>query len=146
MPSSRTSEAATSSCVERGLEAHVTTVAPPALRARRRLAVSVVTWRQAPTVTPSSGRSLAKRSLMEARTGMLRSAHAIRCLPRSASAGSAMSKFMAEAPWVGEGSTEHRPVAALVCGDARSPGGEPPLEVHEDGDRAGIQPLLGGHV
>jgi hypothetical protein len=52
-----TSDAATSSCVERGLEAHTTTSAPPATKVRARLAVSEVTCRQAEMRKPSSGRS-----------------------------------------------------------------------------------------
>ena len=99
--SSRTSDAATSSWVESGLDAHATTVAPPAFSVRKRLAVSVVMWRQAAIVTPSSGRSLAKRSRIDARTGIWVSAHAIRCRPRSARFGSAMSKFTRELPLLG---------------------------------------------
>src|SRR5690242_2985646 len=62
MPYSATSAAATSSCVESGLLAASVTCAPPALSVRIRLAVSVVTWRQAPTRRPSSGRSRSRRS------------------------------------------------------------------------------------
>ena len=47
IPSSTTSEAATSSWVDSGFEAQMSTSAPPALSVRRRLAVSVVTCRQA---------------------------------------------------------------------------------------------------
>jgi hypothetical protein len=49
MSYSETRAAATSSCVESGLEAQRTTSAPPALSVRMRFAVSVVTWRQAET-------------------------------------------------------------------------------------------------
>ena len=56
MPWSRTSAAATSSCVESGLEATSTTSAPPALSVRTRFAVSVVTCRHADTRRPASGR------------------------------------------------------------------------------------------
>src|SRR3989442_2670663 len=141
MTSSRTSEAATSSWVESGLEAQATTVAPPALSVRRRLAVSVVMWRQAPTVTPSRGRSLAKRSRMEVRTGMLLSAQAMRCRPRSASAGSAMSKF------IGWGSPRLDGRSRAGCHGGRpSPGGQPSLELDEDGHRPRVQALLGGQV
>src|SRR4051794_5048908 len=72
---------ATSSCVERGLAAATATVAPPAASARTRLAVSAVTCRQAATETPSSGRSRAKRSRIERRTGICPSAHSIRAWP-----------------------------------------------------------------
>src|SRR5436305_9825244 len=91
MPSCRASEAATSSWVDRGFDAQATTVAPPSRRVRSRLAVSVVMCRQAPMVTPSSGRSLAKRSRMLVSTGMWLSAQAMRWRPSSASSGSAMS-------------------------------------------------------
>ena len=49
MPYSSTSAAATSSCVDSGLEAQMTTSAPPACSVRIRFAVSVVTCRQAET-------------------------------------------------------------------------------------------------
>ena len=39
--------------------------APPAFRVRRRLAVSVVTWRQAAAMEPSRGRSFVNRSLID---------------------------------------------------------------------------------
>ncbi len=56
-----------------------------------RLAVSVVTCRQAPTRTPASGFSRAKRSRMEASTGMCMSAHSMRSTPAGASDWSLMS-------------------------------------------------------
>ena len=52
MPSCLTSAAATSSCVLSGLEAQSRTSAPPAWSVFIRLAVSVVTWRQAVTRSP----------------------------------------------------------------------------------------------
>src|ERR671921_754704 len=67
MPQSETNDAATSSCVERGLEAISTDSAPPACRARTRFAVSVVTCAQATMRTPLKGFS--------------RSAHSMRRLP-----------------------------------------------------------------
>ena len=85
MPKSRTSEAAVSSWVDSGLDAHSVTSAPPATSTRMRLAVSVVTCMQAPMRTPSSGRSSAKRSRILASTGMSRSAHRMRARPASAS-------------------------------------------------------------
>ena len=91
MPSSMAREAATSSWVDRGLEAEATTVAPPAFSVRSRLAVSVVMCRQAAMVTPSSGRSFSKRARMLASTGMWLSAHAMRWRPSSASEASAKS-------------------------------------------------------
>src|SRR5689334_9221758 len=84
MPQSETSEAATSSCVESGLEAMSTASAPPACRARARLAVSVVMWAQATSFTPLSGFSSANRSRIKRRTGISRSAHSMRCLPWAA--------------------------------------------------------------
>src|SRR5450759_2649094 len=91
-PSSATREAATSSCVESGLDAQRTRSAPPAASVRARLAVSLVTCRQADSRIPWSGFSLAKRSRICRRTGMLFSAHSIRSRPRPASAWSLMSK------------------------------------------------------
>ena len=55
MPSCLTSAAATSSCVLSGLEAQSRTSAPPALSVFMRLAVSVVTCRQAVTRIPLNG-------------------------------------------------------------------------------------------
>src|SRR5690349_17281655 len=81
MPQSETSDAATSSCVESGLEAMSTASAPPACSARARLAVSVVMWAQATSLTPLSGFSSAKRSRIKRSTGISRSAHSMRCLP-----------------------------------------------------------------
>src|SRR2546425_5006099 len=57
-----TRDAAASSCVLRGFEAHSRTSAPPACRVCIRFAVSVVTCRQAAMRTPRRGRSLANRS------------------------------------------------------------------------------------
>ena len=75
---SAASAAATSCCVANGLDAHSATSAPPACSVRTRIAVSDVTCRQAPTATPASGRSRAKRSRIERRTGICPSAHSIR--------------------------------------------------------------------
>src|SRR4051794_25927809 len=84
MPYSDTRAAATSSFVDSGLLAARTTSAPPALRVRIRLAVSVVTWRHAPIRIPSSGRSRSNRSRIRRRTGISRSAHSIRRMPSDA--------------------------------------------------------------
>src|SRR5438067_1671857 len=75
---SATSAAATSSCVECGLDAQRTTSAPPACRVRIRFAVSVVTCRQAEMRWPASGCSRSNRSRIAASTGICRSAHSIR--------------------------------------------------------------------
>src|SRR4029453_10867924 len=85
---SSTSAAATSSCVESGFEAQRTTSAPPAFSVRARLAVSVVTCRQAEMRYPESGCSRSKRSRIAASTGICRSAHSIRRTPSGASARS----------------------------------------------------------
>src|SRR5579884_4206522 len=85
MSNSLTSAAATSSCVESGLEAQSTTSAPPAFRVRIRFAVSVVTWRHAEMRYPDSGCSRSKRSRIADRTGICRSAHMIRRTPSGAS-------------------------------------------------------------
>ncbi len=78
------SAAATSSCVDRGFDAHRATSAPPAARVSIRFAVSVVTCRQAPMRMPSNGRSFSKRSRISASTGISPAAHSIRSRPASA--------------------------------------------------------------
>src|SRR3954467_12653092 len=83
---SSASAAATSGWGANGLDAHSATSAPPACSARTRFAVSEVTCRHAPTTTPASGRSRAKRSRIERSTGICPSAHSIRARPRSISA------------------------------------------------------------
>src|SRR5215472_8018432 len=85
IPKSSTSEAATSSCVERGLDAQSTKSAPPAESVRARFAVSAVTWRQAERRIPASGLSFSKRSRIWASTGIDLSAHSMRDLPLAAS-------------------------------------------------------------
>src|SRR5512141_1990095 len=91
MPSFFTREAAASSCVDRGLEAHRAIFAPPAASTCMSAAVSVVTWRQAAIRTPLSGFSFANRSPMVRSTGMSFLAHSTRFLPAAASFGSLMS-------------------------------------------------------
>src|SRR5688572_23263018 len=95
--------AAASSWVERGLLAQRETSAPPALRARMRLAVSVVTCMHAPRRIPFSGFSFANRSRMARSTGMSRSAHSMRPRPASARRGFAMSDVfaMGASPFLG---------------------------------------------
>src|SRR4051812_2137554 len=89
--------AATSSWVDRGLDAQRTRSAPPAWSVRARLAVSAVTWRQADILMPASGLSAANRSRIARSTGMSRSAHSIRCLPRVASEKSFTSPLEGDA-------------------------------------------------
>src|SRR6266436_3762035 len=84
MLKSRFSEEATSSCVESGLEAQSTTSAPPSRRAIIKLAVSLVTCKQAETRRPFSGCSLMKRLRMICSTGICCCAHSILRLPASA--------------------------------------------------------------
>src|SRR6476646_6268981 len=91
MSYSSTSAAATSSCVESGLDAQRTTSAPPADNVRARFAVSVVTCRHAEMRCPASGCSRSKRSRIAASTGICRSAHAIRRTPSGARARSLTS-------------------------------------------------------
>ena len=79
------SAAATSSWVANGFEAQSATSAPPAASVRASIAVSDVTCRHAPTISPSRGRSLAKRSRIERSTGIWSSAHRIRASPASIS-------------------------------------------------------------
>src|SRR5437588_682902 len=83
-----TSAAATGSCVDSGLDAQRAMSAPPALSVSIRLAVSVVTWRQAPTFTPRSGCSCLNLSRIKSSTGISRAAQSISswpCLARPAS-------------------------------------------------------------
>src|SRR5680860_313774 len=96
IPKSSHKEAATSSWVDNGFEAHSTTSAPPALRVMARFAVSEVTWRQAETRIPSSGRSFSKRLRIADSTGICRSAQAIRRFPEGARAISLTSCFVVE--------------------------------------------------
>src|SRR3984885_8134081 len=82
---SRTSEAATSSCVERGFEAQRTTSAPPSRRQIARFAVSAVTCRQAEMRMPLSGWFLMNSLRIICSTFMDWFAHSMRFLPSSAS-------------------------------------------------------------
>src|SRR5689334_24805184 len=92
-PCRSTSAAATSSCVDSGFDAHRATSAPPASSVRTSPAVSAVTCRHAPTVSPSSGRSRSKRSRTCRSTGICSSAHSIRAWPASVRPGSATSEW-----------------------------------------------------
>src|ERR1700736_1990442 len=91
IPWSATSAAAAASVVDSGLEAQRTRSAPPALRVMARLAVSVVTCRQAASRWPLSGCSRLKRSRICCRTGISCAAHSIIRRPSSASFRSLMS-------------------------------------------------------
>src|SRR5437660_8812331 len=81
IPYSAERAAATASLVESGLEAQRTTSAPPALRVIIRLAVSLVTCRQAETRSPESGSCSRKRSRIRSSTGISRAAQSIRPRP-----------------------------------------------------------------
>src|ERR1700724_1784809 len=94
---SRFSEAATSSCVESGFDAHSTTSAPPSRNAIARFAVSLVTCRQAEARNPFSGCSFTKRLRMISMTGICCAAHSILRLPASASEISFTSPFFISA-------------------------------------------------
>src|SRR5713226_1009989 len=97
MLKSRLSEAATSSCVDSGLEAHSTASAPPLRSAIIRFAVSLVTCKQAETRSPLSGCSLTKRLRIDSSTGICCPAHSILRLPASASPMSFTSPFFSSA-------------------------------------------------
>src|SRR5512137_1471651 len=86
-----TRAAAASSWVLSGLLAHSRASAPPALRVRIRLAVSVVTCRQAAMRRPASGFSRSNRSRIRRRTGISCSAHSTLRWPASARLKSLMS-------------------------------------------------------
>src|SRR5271168_1611203 len=90
---SRTRLAATSSCVDRGFEAHSTTSAPPSLRQMARFAVSAVTCRQAETRMPFRGWFLMNSLRMICRTFMDWLAQSILFLPRSAKSRLFTSQF-----------------------------------------------------
>ncbi len=92
MLKSRTSDAATSSCVDSGFDAHSAICAPPSRSAIIRFAVSVVTCRHAATRIPASGCVLMNCLRMVASTGMDCAAHSIRFLPISARARSFTSQ------------------------------------------------------
>src|SRR5271168_750143 len=82
---SRTSAEATSSWVESGFEAHSAIDAPPSRKVIIRLAVSVVTCRQAATRIPASGWVLMNCLRIAANTGIDWAAHSMRRFPTSAS-------------------------------------------------------------
>src|SRR5580698_2160758 len=82
---SRTSEAATSSCVDSGFDAQRTTSAPPSRRQIARFAVSAVTCRQAEMRMPLRGWFLMNSLRIICRTFMDWFAHSMRFLPSSAS-------------------------------------------------------------
>src|SRR5512132_2783976 len=108
-PSSWWMAAATSSLVERGLEAHRASSAPPATRARQRLAVSVVTCRQAAMRWPARGGVRASSSATAASTGMRLAAKSILRRPSGARSGSLSSVSRAGTPpWSG-GQAEQTP-------------------------------------
>src|ERR1700746_3640381 len=97
MLKSRLSEEATSSCVDSGLEAQRTASAPPSRKAIIRLAVSLVTCKQAETRNPLSGCSLTKRLRIDSSTGICCPAHSILRLPASASPMFFTSPFFSSA-------------------------------------------------
>src|SRR5215211_3506795 len=122
-PSSSWMAAATSSLVESALEAHRASSAPPTTRARQRLAVSVVTCRQAAIRCPARGRVRASSSVTAASTGMRLAAKSILRRPSGARAGS-LSSVSRAGTSSGSG------------GQAQQPPGLGGLEV-ERGHRAG---------
>ncbi|EKE14786.1 MAG: hypothetical protein ACD_12C00303G0001, partial [uncultured bacterium] len=65
-----TSEAATESLVDRGLDAHKNTLAPPSFNVIIKLAVSEVTCRQAAKVTPFKVCSFLNLFLIKSKTGI----------------------------------------------------------------------------
>src|SRR5438105_10698224 len=95
MPCSAVSAAATASLVDRGLEAQSTTSAPPTFRVTIRLAVSLVTWRQAEIRSPSSGFSVLNRSRIRNSTGISLAAQSISPTPSLARPRSFTSALVA---------------------------------------------------
>jgi hypothetical protein len=89
-----TNEAATSSCVLSGLDAHRATFAPPAFSVRAKLAVSAVMCRQAETFLPLNGLLFVNLLRIAARTGISLSAQRMRFLPPDANDKSATSYFI----------------------------------------------------
>ncbi len=124
IPNDSTSAAAVTSCVESGFDAARYTSAPPAFSVRIRLAVSVVTWRQAPMRRPASGRSRSKRSRIWRRTGISRSAHSMRRRPSAArersvtSCGTCVVASVIGVPLAGRRRTAGRRVGLVVVGGA----------------------------
>src|SRR5580700_7468298 len=94
---SRTSEAATSSWVDNGFEAHSTTSAPPSRRQMARFAVSAVTCRHAEMRMPFSGWFLMNSFRIICSTFMDWFAHSMRFLPSSASSRLLMSLLICAA-------------------------------------------------
>src|ERR1700693_1968237 len=84
IPCCAASAAATASLVERGLEAHSATSAPPALSVSIKLAVSLVTWRLPARLSPLSGCSCTNRARISVRTGISRAAQSMRSWPCAA--------------------------------------------------------------
>src|SRR5713226_8594747 len=80
-----TSAAATASFVDSGLDAQRAMSAPAAFSVSMRLAVSLVTCRQAASLIPLSGCSLANRWRMSSSTGISRAAQSIKFWPSAAS-------------------------------------------------------------
>ena len=133
MPSSATSDAATSSWVESGFEAQASTVAPPAFKrlaggSRSRSSRAGRPRRRG----PSRGRSRSKRSRIDRRTGIsrVRPGDAL-SRPRPARLGSAMSPFARPA-----GSSD-----APRGTPTASPLAEAALDLDEHGNGPGVDPL-----
>ena len=117
-----TRAAATSSCVDSGLDAARCSSAPPAVSVRASAAVSGVTCMQAATRTPASGRSWAKRRRSSPSTGMDRSAKSVRRRPCSASPGAATSCGSPGIPGLCHRAVRRRGAPVRWCGRSRRPG------------------------
>src|SRR3977135_2255361 len=84
MPCCAASAAATASLVDSGFDPHSARSAPPAFNVNIKLAVSLVTCRQALSFSPLSGCSLMKRCRMSVSTGISLAAQSIRSCPSPA--------------------------------------------------------------
>src|SRR5579864_445065 len=119
IPWSATRDAAAASVVDSGLEAQSTRSAPPALSVIARLAVSVVTCRQAASRWPLRGCSRLKRSRICCNTGISCADHSIKRWPSAASLRSLTSNRCAGMvatsgrPCAVEGNHVHKRTQAL---------------------------------
>src|SRR6266700_252830 len=113
-----TSAAATASFVDSGLDAHRAMSAPAAFSVSIRLAVSLVTCRQAATLMPLSGCSFANRWRISSSTGISRAAQSMRFWP---SAPSFMSLTSADSTFKKATPSVHELAYDFDAGQALSP-------------------------
>src|SRR5262249_41959553 len=133
---SAASAAATSSCVDSGLQPDHETSAPAACRARTNTAVSFVTCRQPAMRMPRSGFVSEYRFVSAMRTGMRDSAHSMRSRPASAKLGSAIFAFavfvLMTSPGCAGAEPANRALARAVVKPNEIVGSSPPCPAHDE--------------